>query len=215
MSSKFSFTQINLHRALKSFYISYSTKAKNMPSSFLIINILLLLSSSFVQARYRAHSKRRYTISTQSFVPSFPLYNNNLYADSADDQHRTNNEQSWIETMEETTTTTPSTSQYQASEEQIQQFTRLLIDRLNLKEAPNVTVNANDDIGLPSSIFKQLGDQAKEQYIHEIEENNFHQQQKIHDEIQATAERAILPGDYILNNTCKQQLSAKLNLADR
>jgi hypothetical protein len=179
------------------------------------MTILLLWSSSLLQARYRAQSKRRYSMPSQPLVPSYPLNDNNLYADAdADELHAINNEDTWVDLIKETTTVPPSIPQYQASEEQVEQFTRLLFERLNLKEAPNVTVNVNDDTGLPSSIFQQLGEHAKEQHIHENEENNFHRQQKIHDEIQPTAERAILPGGYILNHTCKEQLSAKLNLAD-
>jgi hypothetical protein len=156
-------------------------------------------------------------MSTQSFVPSLALNDNNLY-DDADDPIGTNNDDSWIDVIKETTTTTttpPPNPQYQASEEQIVQFTRLLFERLNLKEAPNVTVNVNDDTGFPSSIFKHLEQQTKEhQRLHEIEEHSLHRQQKVQDEIMPTAERAILPGDYVPNNACKRQLSGKLNLAD-
>ncbi len=187
-----------------------------MTSWFVMINILLLFSSSFLQARYRAHSKRRYSMSTQSFVPSFPINNNNnnnMYADS-DDTHGRHNDESWSELIK-TTTSTTTVSPFKANEEQIEQFTRLLIERLNLKEAPNVTVNVNDETGFPSSIFKQIEQQTKEQQrMHDIKENHFYRQQKIHDEVMPTAERAILPGDYIPNHTCRQQLSAKLNLAD-
>ncbi|CAF0879586.1 unnamed protein product [Adineta steineri] len=181
-----------------------------MASWFFIINVLLLLSSTHLQARFRAHSKRRYAISAQSFLPSFPPSNNNLHVD-AGERHETNDEQSWVETMKDLTSTTSTPSQYQASDEQVQQFTRLLIDRLNLKEAPNVTVNANDDIGLPESILKQLGEH---QAATDSAENNYYRQQKIQDEVQPTAERAILPGDYISNHTCQHQLSSKLNLDD-
>jgi len=180
-----------------------------------MINIILLFSSSFLQARYRAHSKRRYSTSTESFVPSILLddnNNNNIYADS-DIRHGINNENSWIDSVKEPTSTLLSVSQHQANDQQIEQFTRLLIERLNLKEAPNVTVNVNDDTGFPSSIFKQLEQNKDHQRLHEIKENSFYRQQKIHDEIMPTAERAILPGDYIPNNTCQRQISVKLNLA--
>jgi len=186
-----------------------------MTNWFVIINILLILSSSFLQARYRAHSKRRYSTPTQSFVPSFPLndHTNYIYAES--DDIRGSNEDSWVDSIKEITSTSSSVSPHQANEQQIEQFTRLLIERLNLKEAPNVTVNVNDDTGFPSSIFKQLEQQTKEQQrINDIKEHNFHRQQKIHEEIMPTAERAILPGDYIPNNTCQQQIATKLNLED-
>ena len=186
-----------------------------MTSWFVIINILLLLSSSFLQARYRAHSKRRYSMSTQPFIPSYPTNDNkhNIYADS-DDIHGTNNGNSWSELLK-TTLSTSTVSSFKANNEQIEQFTRLLIERLNLKEAPNVTVNVNDETGFPSSIFKQLEQQTKDQQrLHDIKENHFSRQQKIHDEVMPTAERAILPGDSIPNHTCQQQLSAKLNLPD-
>ena len=75
-----------------------------MSSWFVIINILLLFSSSFLQARYRANSKRRYSMSTQSFVPSFPFNDNNIYADN-DDTNGINNEDSWIDSKETTSTT--------------------------------------------------------------------------------------------------------------
>ncbi len=63
-----------------------------------MINILLLFSSSFLQARYRAHSKRRYSMPTQSFVPSYPVNNNNnnIYADN-DDTYGTNLDNSQID----------------------------------------------------------------------------------------------------------------------
>jgi hypothetical protein len=152
---------------------------------------------------------------SQPLVPSYPLNDNNLYADAdADELHAINNEDTWVDLIKETTTVPPSIPQYQASEEQVEQFTRLLFERLNLKEAPNVTVNVNDDTGFPSSIFKHLEQQTKEQQrLHEHEENNL-RQQKVQEEIMPTAERAILPGDYIPNHTCKQRLLAKLNLAD-
>jgi hypothetical protein len=189
-----------------------------MTNWFVIINILLLFSSSVLQARYRAHSKRRYSISTQSLVPTFPLNdnnNNNIYADS-DNTYGINNDNAYVDSSQETTSKTPpSVSPYQANQEQIEQFTRLIIERLNLKEPPNVTVNVNDETGLPASIFKQLEQQTKDQQrIHDMKETNFYRQQKIQDEIMPTAERAILPGDYIPNNTCQRQISAKLHLAD-
>ena len=151
----------------------------NMTSRFLIINILLLLSSSLLQARFRAHSKRRIPMPSQTFVRSFPSDDNNIYPD-ADELHGSNNEESSMDTVKETTTTTTSSTvaQYQANEKQIEQFTRLLIERLNLKEAPNVTVNVNDDTGFPSSIFKQLEPHSQEQRTHENDENNSHRLQK-------------------------------------
>jgi hypothetical protein len=143
------------------------------------------------------------------------LNDNNLYADAdADELHAINNEDTWVDLIKETTTVPPSIPQYQASEEQVEQFTRLLFERLNLKEAPNVTVNVNDDTGFPSSIFKQLEQNKDQQRINEIKENNLYRQQKLHDEIMPTAERAILPGDYIPNHTCQQQISVRLNLAE-
>ncbi|CAF0748243.1 unnamed protein product [Rotaria sordida] len=188
-----------------------------MTSWFVIINIILLLSPSFLQARYRAQSKRRYSMSTQSFVPTLSsnnINNNNIYADADELQGKTNDNY-WIDSIKVTTRTSSSMPQYKANEEQIEQFTRLLFERLNLKEPPNVTMNANDDTGLPSSILKQLEQQTKEQQrFHDNEENNFYRKQKAHDELMPTAERAILPGDHIPNHTCQRQLSVKLNLAE-
>ncbi|CAF2420985.1 unnamed protein product [Rotaria sp. Silwood2] len=188
-----------------------------MTSWFVIINIILLLSPSFLQARYRAQSKRRYSMSAHSFVPPFPSNNNNnnnIYGDG-DELQGKNNDDSWIDSIKVTTSTPSSISQHKANEEQIEQFARLLFERLNLKEAPNVTMNVNDDEGFPSSIVKQLEQQAKQQQrFHDYEENYFYRKQKVHDELMPTAERAILPGDYIPNHTCQRQLSVKLNLAE-
>ncbi|CAF4587642.1 unnamed protein product [Rotaria sp. Silwood1] len=167
-----------------------------------------------VLSRYRAQSKRRYPMSAQSFVPSFPSNNNNNNADGDELQER-DNDDSWFDSIKVTTSTLTSMSQHKANEEQIEQFARLLVERLNLKETPNVTMNVNDDIGFPSSIFKQLEQQAKQQQrLHDYEENSFYRKQKVHDELMPTAERAILPGDYIPNHTCQRQLSVKLNLAN-
>ena len=179
-----------------------------------IINILLLFSTSFLQARYRAASKRRYPVPTQTFLPPYPMDNtNDLYVEN-DDSHGIHREDSWIETVK-TTTSTTTVSPYQANEVQIEQFTRLLIERLNLKETPNVTVNVNDETGFPASIFKQLEQQTKDQQrLQDMKENSFSRQQKIHDEVMPTAERAILPGDFIPNHTCQRQIAAKLHLAD-
>ncbi|UJR27718.1 hypothetical protein I4U23_008995 [Adineta vaga] len=186
-----------------------------MSLRFLLINILiLLLSSSLLQARYRVHQKRRYSISTQPSLSSSSSSNNKNIPANVKERRETNIEQSWMEAMKELSSTISSVSQHRASEEQIEQFTRLLIERLNLHEAPNVTVNVNDDTGLPTSIFKQLGEQSKEhQHLHENEGKQHSHQQQL-DEIHPTAERAILPGDFLSNHTCNQQLSAKLNLLD-
>ncbi|CAF1229129.1 unnamed protein product [Rotaria magnacalcarata] len=197
-----------------------------MTSTFMIINILLLLSSSLIQARYRAQTKRRYSMSNPSFVPPFPFNNNNnnhnnhnsnnnVYVDGDELQGKPNEESLMDSLKVSTTTPLPTTPSNKANEEQIEQFARLLFDRLNLKEAPNVTMNANGDTDFTSSIFKQFEQQAKQkQRIHEIEDNNFYRKQKNHDEQMPTAERAILPGDYIPNHTCERQLSAKFHLAD-
>lgn len=191
-----------------------------MPSWLLLIHLTLLLSAVLVQARYRAHSKRRYSIST----PSSPTPN--LLADENqpvhnDERNDMGNDQSWIDVMKEEvtpsttarTSTSPPTGKHQANELQVEQFTRLLFERLNLREPPNVTANVSEATGFPSSIVKQLEQQAKEQqYLHHKEEENHYRQQKIHDEIMPTAERAILPGDHILHHSCQRQLAAKLNL---
>ena len=191
-----------------------------MPSWLLLIHLSLLLSAVLVEARYRAHSKRRYSIST----PSSPVPN--LLADENqpihnDERDKMGNDQSWIDVMKEEvtpsttarTSTSPPTGKYQANELQVELFTRLLFERLNLREPPNVTANVSEATGFPSSIVKQLEQQAKEQqYLHHKEEENHYRQQKIHDEIMPTAERAILPGDHILHHSCQRQLAAKLNL---
>lgn len=184
-----------------------------MTRCLVIINILLLFSTPFLQARYRAASKRRYPMPTQSFVPPYPINDNNLYVES-DEPHGTNHDNSWMETVK-TTTSTTTVSPYKANDEQIEQFTRLLIERLNLKETPNVTVNVNDETGFPSSIFKQIEQQTKDQQrLIDMKENSYSRQQKLHDEVMPTAERAILPGDFIPNHTCQRQIAAKLHIAD-
>jgi hypothetical protein len=108
------------------------------------------------------------------------------------------------DSLTESTITTRSTNH--ASEKQIQEFTRILIDRLNLKEPPNVTINANEGTGIPSIV------KLEKERIQHNEEIHSHQRQKNREEIQATTERAILPGDSIPHHTCQRQLAAKLNL---
>lgn len=183
-----------------------------------MINILLLFSSSFLQARYRANSKRRFSMPTQSFIPSISFNdnnnnnNNNIYADN-DDTQGTNDDKYLIDTIKDVPTPSTTLSPFQANEQQIEQFTRLLIERLNLKEAPNVTVNVNDETGFPSSIFKKLEQETKDQQrVVDMKADKIHRQQKFHDEGAPTAERAILPGDYMLHHTCQRQIAAKLNL---
>jgi hypothetical protein len=170
-----------------------------MSSWFMIIILILLISPSFLKARSRADSKRRYSVPTVPFVPPppFPFDDDIVYGSNVDP---------WSELATTTTTIKPlKLSKYRANEQQIEQFTRLLFDRLNLKEPPNVT----DGTDFPSSIVKQLEQQTKEQqHIHHNEELNSYQQQKNRDEIQATTERAILPGDYIPHHTCQRQVAA-------
>ncbi|CAF4287692.1 unnamed protein product [Rotaria sp. Silwood2] len=179
---------------------------KIMASWFIILNIILLLSSSFLQARFRINSKRRYSMSTIPFnPPSLP------FDDTSD---AISNDDSLIESI----TISSSKTNNQANEQQIEQFKRLLIDRLNLKEPPNVTIQNNDGTGIPSSIVKQLEEQAEEQeYIKHIEEMKiFERQQQLNsDGSQATTERAILPSDIIPNHACQRQISIKLNLNEK
>lgn len=199
-----------------------------MTSWFIMINIVLLFSSSLVHARHREHSKRRYSTNGDSFAPFNLPNDNNFLSDIVDTQEGTNSEEEFsndfiepaVKSTPATTTTTTTAKtllpSFQANEEQIEQFTRLLIDRLNLKEPPNVTVNVNDETGIPSTIIKQLEHQTHEQQrIQDLKEKQYYRQQKLHDEILPTAERAILPGDSIPNYTCQRQLSAKLNIADK
>ncbi|CAF3632488.1 unnamed protein product [Rotaria sordida] len=179
---------------------------KIMASWFIILNITLLLSSSFVQARFRINSKRRYSMSTIPFIPpSFPFDNNSIF---------NLNDDSLIES---TTISSSIKINNQANEQQIEQFTLLLFNRLNLKEPPNVTIQNHDGsgTGIPSSIVKQLEQQTQEQqYMKHIEEMKTYEQQeqKYRDENQATIERAILPSDKISHHTCQRQISIKLNL---
>jgi hypothetical protein len=168
------------------------TKEEAMSSWFIILNILLLLSSPFLQARFRANSKRRYSTATKYFVPPpLPSDDNSIYPPDGD-------------SLTESTTW----SKNQANEQQIEEFTRILYDRLDLKEPPNVTMHVHDGTGIPSSIVKQL---ENHQRHHHNEVNSF-PQQKNRDDIQGTTERAILPGDSIPHHTCQLQLVAKFNL---
>ncbi|UJR21750.1 hypothetical protein I4U23_024825 [Adineta vaga] len=169
-----------------------------MASWFITLNILLLISTPFLQARFRINLKRRYPMSTKPFVPPpLPMDDNSYHASDGDD--------SLIESSLITTTARPKN---RASEEQVQQFTRLIYDRLNLKEPPNVTVHAQDGTGIPPSIVKQL----EQHHMHHKEEDNLSSQQKYRDENQPTTERAILPGDFIPNHACQRQLAIKFNL---
>ena len=185
-----------------------------MPSWCLIIHLTLLLSATFIQARYRAHSKRRHSITT----PVLSL--DDEHDINFDDPIESKNDDSWLDVVKEAArprTSTPAAAvrtKFRANEQQIEQFTRLLFDRLNLKEAPNVTANASEATGFPPSIVKQLEQQAKEQQrLHNKEEDQLVRQQKLHDEIMPTAERAIVPGDHIAYHTCQHQIATKLHLA--
>ena len=157
--------------------------------------LLLLLSSTLLQAHSRTYPKKRpFTQATPFFPSPFAGQQQHHHDHAADDRSRLE-------------------SKHQANEQQIEQFTRLLYDRLNLKEPPNVTSSANDGTGFPSSFVKQLEQQAIEQQrLHHDEELN---SQKQHDESQATAERAILSGDSIASYPCQRQLGAKLNVHDK
>ena len=186
-----------------------------MLSWSIIIYLSLLFASSSIDARYRAHPKRRYSVPISSFTSNIPSNNQPM---NIEEPSGVNDDQALLDLLKETSkfrtsTQTPTNGKHQASEQQVEQFTRLLFERLNLREPPNVTVNVNEGIGFPSSIVKQLEQQTREQqYQHHKEEDFYHRQQKIHDEIMPTAERAILPGDHIQHHTCERQLAAKLNL---
>lgn len=180
-----------------------------MQSWLICLYFILILST--VEARSRAHSKRRLTTSTPSTIPNPSVDNNDFPPGEV-----------WPGVHKEEASTKSNNpplfnlnTNTQANDEQVEQFTRLLFERLNLKEPPNVTVNVSEGTGFPSSIVKQLEQQAKEQqYLHQKEEDFYYRQQKIQDEITPTAERAILPGDHIQHHTCQRQLQAKLNLPD-
>jgi len=149
-----------------------------MSSCFIILNIVLVFSLSFVPAHSRAHSKPRYSASTIPF-----------------------DDDSLIEPIP----TSTATSKHRANEEQMEQFIRLLYDRLNLKELPNVTFDPNDGTGIPSIVKLE-----KEQIQHH--KHNHANQQQNREEIQATTERALLPADVIPNYSCQRQIGAKFHL---
>lgn len=96
---------------------------------------------------------------------------------------------------------------HQANDEQLEQFTRLIFTRLNLKQPPNVTMNNHDGSGIPS-IIKQL----EKENLHQTEENSLYQQQQQREEVQSTTERVILPGDSISAFACQRQLGNKFHL---
>ncbi|CAF1623547.1 unnamed protein product, partial [Adineta ricciae] len=173
-----------------------------MSSWFITLNILLLLSSTVLQARLRINSKRRYPMSTKPFVPPPYPFDDNSYHASEDDDSLT-------ESYSTTMSTTTARAKNRASDEQVQQFTRLIFERLNLKEPPNVTMHVHDGTGIPPPIVKQLEEHPKH---HDDEEDHVSSQQKYHDDIQPTTERAILPGEFIQSHTCQRQLSVKFNL---
>ncbi|CAF3734775.1 unnamed protein product [Rotaria sp. Silwood1] len=173
-----------------------------MTSWFIILNIILLLSSSFLQARFRINSKRRYPISTIPFISSSYSFNDDINTNL-------NTDDSLIESI----TLSSNNIDNQANEQQIEQFIRLLIDRLNLKEPPNVTIQNNDGTGIPSSIVKQLEEQAQEQeYIKHNEEMKIYEQEQNFINNQPTTERAILPSEIIPYHTCQRQISIKLHI---
>ncbi|CAF4557559.1 unnamed protein product, partial [Rotaria magnacalcarata] len=83
-----------------------------MTSWFVILNFTLLLSSSFLQARSRTYSKRRYVPSTKPFYQPIP---------SDDNSDPLVNDDSLIES---TTRKVTQNLKHQASEQQIEQFAR-------------------------------------------------------------------------------------------
>ncbi|CAF5101417.1 unnamed protein product, partial [Rotaria magnacalcarata] len=167
-----------------------------MTSWFVILNFTLLLSSSFLQARSRTYSKRRYVPSTKPFYQPIS---------SDDNSDPLVNDDSLIES---TTRKVTQNLKHQASEQQIEQFARLLFDRLNLKEPPNVTVEINHEAGSPPPFVKQLEQQIQTQDYLKAKE----QQEQSRDESQAITERAILPGASVSSYACQRQISAQLNI---
>ncbi|CAF3610355.1 unnamed protein product [Rotaria socialis] len=164
---------------------------KIMTSWFVILNLTLLLSSSFLQARFRTYSKRRYVPSNKPFYQPIS---------SDDNSDPMVNDDSLIESA---TGKVTKNLKNQASEQQIEQFARLLFDRLNLKEPPNVTVEINLEADSPPPFVKQL----EQEYLKTKE-----QQDQSRDESQAVTERAVLPGARISSYTCQRQISAQLNI---
>lgn len=169
-----------------------------MASWFVTFSILLLFSASVLEARFRLNAKRRYPVSTKSLVsPPYPMADNSRVASDDEDS------------LTESSTPAGRTKN-RASEEQVQQFARLIYERLNLKEPPNVTVHAPDGTGIPSSIVKQL-EQHPGHYLHGETADSF--QPSYRDEAQPTTERAILPGDLIQHHTCQRQLAVKFGFS--
>ncbi|CAF1179850.1 unnamed protein product [Adineta steineri] len=173
----------------------YECRASNGVNEHVVSkDIEIRVLSTVLEARFRINSKRRYSVSTKPFSP--PEFSND--DDPSIDSSLT-------------TTSPPPSDKNQANEQQIAHFIRLLYNRLNLSEAPNVTMNFNDGAGVPSSIVKQLKqlEQHSKAYNNE---GNPSAQQKYREDNQATTERAILPGDIIQYHTCQRQLAVKFNL---
>jgi hypothetical protein len=118
-----------------------------MSSWFIIINIVLIFSLSFVQTQFRTHQKQPYPASTNPF-----------------------NDDSLIESYRPTPKTASST--HRANEEQLKQFTRLLYDLLNLKEPPNVTIDSHVGTGIPSIVKLEKENIQHNKEIHANQQKN-------------------------------------------
>ena len=152
-----------------------------MSIGFLVLRILLLVSIVAVLA----HSKRRYSTST---VPVSPHSSNDNAAAQTEPR-------------------VPPTA-HQADEQQMEQFKRLLMARLDLKDVPNVTLNVSDGAGFPSSIVQQLEKETRNHHLQQ--EELAATQQREHG--QPMAERVILSSESLPPYNCRRQLATKLHL---
>lgn len=160
-----------------------------MTSWFIVFNVLLIFSTCFVQSRFQLPFKRRFS----------PSSTKSQYSHDYQNVHST-----YDNSRKESTTTMKNP----ANEQQIEQFTKMLLDRLDIKEVPNVTLNGNDGTGIPSIV--QTLEQEDIEYNEEI--HAYQQQKSRIEDSQATTERAILPGDALPSYSCQRQIAAKINL---
>ena len=169
-----------------------------MTSGFVLFTVLLIFSTTFVQAHPRVASKRRFPSSTKS---------QNFYDDQHNHPTYSSDSRKVPSSSSSSSFSSTTTIKNPANEQQIEEFTRMIFERLEIKEVPNVTLNGNDGTGIPSIV--QTLEQEDIQYNEEL---HAYQQQKSREDLQATTERAILPGDSLPSYSCQRQIAAKINL---
>lgn len=173
-----------------------------MAALFIIFNcILLLLSSSFVHAHSQARSRDRYAKSRMSHPSSMQQIS------SEDSVGPEFDDDPLIALPSRPSTTSLAMSKNEANAQQIEHFTRLIIERLNIKETPNVSIQINHGNGIPSLLVKQL-----EQKLREQEYLNKEKQEQNRDESVVITDRAIVPSEKISKYSCQRQISNRFSL---